>query len=258
MLGAIAGDMIGVPWESSGAKRHDFPLFTEFSRFSDDTVLTLAVAHALLEGCDYAASLREFGRRYPFAGYGMNFERWLHDETMGSYDSWANGAAMRASPIGFAARSVTEVLATAERSAIPTHSHPDGIKGAQAVALAVFHARSGASKDDIRRSVTFHTGYDLDRKVAEIRPGYTFDLAASRSVPEAIVCFLDASGFEDAVRNAVSLGGDTDTMASIAGAIAEAHWGSVPHSIEMEVRARLPLELAHVLDRFAQRFINGL
>jgi len=256
MLGAIAGDMIGVPWESSGAKRHDFPLFSEFSRFSDDTVMTLAVAHVLLEGGSYATGLREFGRRYPFAGYGGKFEQWLLDASMGPYNSWGNGGAMRASPIGYAARSAEDALAQAERCAAPTHNHPEGVKGAQAVALAVFLARSGASKERIRSEIASRTGYDLNRTVADIRPGYTFDVAAQRSVPEAIICFLDAADFEDAVRNAVSLGGDADTVACIAGAIAEAHWGEVPEWIAAETRARLTPDLGDVLDRFRSRFMT--
>ena len=254
MLGAIAGDMIGVPWEALGEKRYDFPLFTEFSRFSDDTAMTLAVAHALLEKGDYAQTLREFGRRYPAIGYGASFERWIYDDSMGPYNSYGNGGAMRAGPIGYVARSAEEALAEAERCAAVTHNHPEGIKGAQAVALAVFLARTGVSKDQIRRDIAARTGYDLGRTVAEIRPTYTFDVAAQRSVPEAIICFLDAPNFEGAVRNAVSLGGDADTMACIAGAIAEAHWGEVPEPIAVEVRKRLPGELLDVLDRFRARF----
>ena len=254
MLGAIAGDMIGVPWEALGEKRYDFPLFTEFSRFSDDTAMTLAVAHALLEQRDYAQTMREFGRRYPAIGYGGHFERWIYDDSMGPYNSYGNGGAMRASPIGFAARSAEEALAEAARCAAPTHSHPEGIKGAQAVALAVFLARSGASKHDIRSEIVTRVGYDLDRTVAAIRPGYTFDVAAERSVPEALICFLDAPDFEGAVRNAISLGGDADTMACIAGAIAEAHWGGVPEPIAAEVHKRLPEELLGILQRFYARF----
>ena len=257
MLGAIAGDMIGVPWESSGEKRYDFPLFSEYSRFSDDTVMTLAVAHALLEGRSYAEAMREFGRRHPFAGYGKHFEQWLIDASMGPYNSYGNGGAMRASPIGFAARSAQEALAEAERCAAPTHGHPEGVKGAQAVALAVFLARSGASKRHIRDEVSARTGYDLDRTVAAIRPGYNLDVAAERSVPEAIICFLDARDFEGAVRNAVSLGGDADTIACIAGAIAEAHWGGVPEEIAGEVRKRLPQEFLELVDRFRARFWRG-
>ena len=254
MLGAIAGDMIGVPWEALGEKRYDFPLFTEFSRFSDDTVMTLAVAHVLLEHGDYARTMREFGRRYPAIGYGGHFERWIYDDSMGPYNSYGNGGAMRASPIGYVARSADEALAEAERSAAPTHNHPEGIKGAQAVALAVFLARSGATKAEIRREIATRFGYDLGRTVSDIRPTYTFDVAAARSVPEALICFLDAADFEDAVRNAISLGGDADTMACIAGAIAEAHWGEVPEPIAREVRQRLPSELLDLLERFRARF----
>jgi ADP-ribosylglycohydrolase len=256
MLGAIAGDMIGVPWEALGEKRYDFPLFTEYSRFSDDTAMTLAVAQVLLEGRDYAATMREFGRRYPAIGYGGHFERWIYDDSMAPYNSYGNGGAMRAGPIGYAARSAEEALAEAERCAAPTHNHPEGLKGAQAVALAVFLARTGASKQQIRSEIATRFGYDLDRTVASIRPTYTFDVAAQRSVPEAIVCFLDAADFEAAVRNAISLGGDADTMACIAGAIAEAHWGGIPKAIETEVRQRLPAEFLDVVERFRARFLR--
>jgi len=256
MLGAIAGDMIGVPWECTGEKRHAFPLFTEYSRFSDDTVMTVAVASALLEDRDYARSMRAVGRRHIFAGYGRSFQEWLLYEELGPYESYGNGGAMRASPVGYAARSVEEALEEAQRCAAPTHNHPEGMKGAQAVALAVFLARSGAGKANIRRELTGRFGYDLARTVESIRPGYTFDVAAARSVPEAIICFLDATDFEDAVRNAVSLGGDADTIACIAGAISEAHWGGVPATIESEVRNRLPAEFIEVLDRFRARYMN--
>ena len=231
MLGAIAGDVIGSAWEGSGEKRYDFPLFSGYSRYTDDTVMTAAVAHALLEPCGYAEAMRLFGRRHPFAGYGESFERWLIDATMGPYNSFGNGGAMRASPIGYAAGSVEE-------------------------ALAVFLARSGASKADIRREVEGRIGYDLARTVESIRPGYAFSVEAERSVPEAIACFLDAGDFEGAVRNAVSLGGDTDTMACIAGAIAEAFWGEVPEAIACEVRARLPGEFIDLLGRFRLRHMK--
>lgn len=255
MLGAIAGDMIGVPWEALGEKRYDFPLFTEFSRFSDDSVMTLAVAHALLERRDYAEAMRDFGRRYPAIGYGGHFERWIYDDSMGPYNSYGNGGAMRASPIGYVAQSAAEALAEAERCAAPTHNHPEGVKGAQAVALSVFLARSGATKDEIRREIAMRFEYDLSRTVGDIRPTYTFDVAAARSVPESLICFFDAPDFEGAVRNAVSLGGDADTMACIAGAVAEAHWGHVPDAIAVEVLRRLPEELLGILDRFRGRFV---
>lgn len=196
MLGAIAGDIIGVPWEVMGEKNYDFPLFTEFSRFSDDTVMSVAIAHALLEERDYAKAMRTIGQRYPSIGYGRSFEQWLFDESMGPYNSYGNGGAMRASPIGYVARSIEEALAEAERSAAPTHNHP-----------------------------------------------------------EAIVCFLDASDFESAIRNAVSPGGDADTMACMSGAIAEAHWGAVPDLIAAETRKRLPTELIDVVERFRKQFV---
>ena len=254
LLGAIAGDIIGSAWEGSGEKRYDFPLFTEFSRHTDDTVMTVAIAIAVLDNRDYTAVMRELGARHPLADYGRRFQEWLLADDMPPPDSYGNGGAMRVGAIGLAARSEGEALAQAERAAVPSHAHPEGIKGAQAVALAVFLARSGASKDYIRQSIAARFNYDLDRTIATIRPGYTFDVAAERSVPEAILCFLDAQDYESAVRNAVSLGGDADTMACIAGAIAEAYWGGVPASIANEVRRRLPAEFIAVVERFYERY----
>lgn len=254
MLGAIAGDIVGSMWEASGEKRYDFPLFTRESRFTDDTVMTVAVAHALLDGRDYAEAMREYGMRYPFAGYGMQFSRWLVDERMGPYGSYGNGGAMRVSPVAYAAHSIDAVLEEAARSAAPTHNHPEGVKGAQAIACAVFLARSAADKEEIRREIASRFHYDLSRTVEEIRLRYLPDVTAAGSVPEAIISFLDASSFEAAVRNAVSLGGDTDTMACMAGAIAEAYFGGVPAAIAHEVENRLPAEFHRVIDRFSERY----
>lgn len=254
MLGAIAGDIVGSMWEASGEKRYDFPLFTRESRFTDDTVMTVAVAHALLDGRDYAEAMREYGMRYPFAGYGMQFSRWLVDERMGPYGSYGNGGAMRVSPVAYAAPSIDAVLEEAARSAAPTHNHPEGVKGAQAIACAVFLARSAADKEEIRREIASRFHYDLSRTVEEIRLRYLPDVTAAGSVPEAIISFLDASSFEAAVRNAVSLGGDTDTMACMAGAIAEAYFGGVPAAIAHEVENRLPAEFHRVIDRFSERY----
>jgi ADP-ribosylglycohydrolase len=254
VLGAIAGDMIGSMWEAAGEKRYEFPLFTEHSRFTDDTVMTVAVAQAILGDRDYAKAMRALGRRHPLVGFGGHFLDWLLHEELGPYGSYGNGAAMRASPVGHAAGTLEEALAEARRSAEVTHDHPDGVAGAQAVALAVFMARAGASKPDIRDEVQGRFGYDLRRSVAQVRATYTFDVAARNSVPEAILCFLEAPDFEASVRNCVSLGGDADTMACIAGAIAEAHWGGVPEPIAAEARARLPEEFAQVLDAFHARY----
>jgi ADP-ribosylglycohydrolase len=253
MLGAFAGDMIGSMWEGAGEKRYDFPLFTEHSRFTDDTVMSVAVATALLGGRDYATAMRELGRRHPFVGYGRSFQDWLFDASMGPYGSYGNGGAMRSGPIGLAAATEEEALEESRRCAALTHDHPEGVAGAQAVALSVFLARQGAGKEQIRGEVAARFGYDLGRTLESIRPGYTFDVAAARSVPEAILCFLEADDFESAVRNAVSLGGDADTMACIAGAVAGASWGEVPEAIAREVRARLPEEFVVIVDAFRAR-----
>lgn len=254
MLGAIVGDIIGSAWEGSGEKRYDFPLITKASRFTDDTVMTVAVAQVLLDDLDYAETMREYGRRYPFAGYGMHFARWMRDPEMGPYGSYGNGGAMRVSPVGYWAQSVDAVLAEAARSAAPTHNHPEGTKGAQATALAVFLARSGADKAEIRREIASRFHYDLNRTVTQLRPTYAVDVSAQGSVPESIIAFLDADSFEAAVRNAVSLGGDTDTMGCIAGAIAEAYYGGVPSALAREIEMRLPSEFMRVIERFAERY----
>ncbi len=257
MLGAIAGDVIGSVFEGSGVKTSDFPLFSAHSTFTDDTVLTVAVAAAILEKKEYGWCLREFGCRYPGRGYGGFFQEWLADESVGPYNSWGNGSAMRVCPVGWAFQTVDEVLLEARRSAAVTHDHPEGIRGAQATALATHMACEGAGKTEIRREITERFGYDLDRKVEDIRPNYRFDVSCQGSVPESIICFLDSADVEDAIRKAISLGGDADTMACITGGIAEAHYGQVPHSMELEVRKRLTPDLLQVVDRFRTRYCAG-
>jgi ADP-ribosylglycohydrolase len=254
MLGAVAGDIIGSVFEASPIKTTRFPLFTSHSVFTDDTVLTVAIARAVLEHQDYGSCLREFGRRYPDAGYGGSFYRWLLAKDPKPYNSWGNGSAMRVSPIGFAFDTIEHVLREAGRSARVTHNHAEGIKGAQATALAVFMARTGRSKKVIRDEISTRFAYDLVRTLDEIRPGYAFDISCQRSVPEAIIAFLESHSVEDAIRKAVSLGGDSDTMACISGGIAEAFYGEVPPSILLEVRRRLPEEFLSVIDRFRDRF----
>ena len=255
MLGAIAGDVIGSVFEGWPTKTLDFPLFSDRSRFTDDTVLTVAIAHAILEGEDYGAALRDFGRRYPYSGYGGSFYDWLKSEEPEPYGSWGNGSAMRVSPVGFAFDSVEDVLEEAAKTAAPTHNHPEGIKGAQAVALAIFLARRGSSKDEIRESISQTFGYDLARTLDEIRPGYSFEISCQKSVPESIIAFLESEDLEDAIRKAISLGGDGDTMACIAGGIAEGFYGEVPTHIEQGVRRLVPQDLMDVVDRF-YAFIN--
>lgn len=253
MLGAIAGDMVGSRFEHKPHKSKDFELFTEQSRFTDDTVLTCAVAWALMHGESYADNLRLFGRRYPNAGYGGRFRRWLYGIETRNYASWGNGSAMRVSPVGWICGSLDEVMAQAEASARPTHGHPEGVKGAQAVAGAVFLARTGTGKDGIRDFLQQRIGYDMQRSLEQIRPGYGFDVSCAGSVPEAMLCFLEAEDFEDALRNAVSLGGDSDTQACIAGAVAEAFFGGVPEHIEQAAVARLDDNLLVVLREWRRR-----
>jgi ADP-ribosylglycohydrolase len=256
MLGAIAGDVIGSPYEYVGLKDYDFPLFSSRTTFTDDTVLTVATAAALLEGREYADGYREFGRRYPGRGYGESFQRWIGMPGMGPYNSWGNGSAMRVSPVGYAMEDEAAVLAEAKRSAAVTHDHPEGIKGAQATALAVFLARTGRGKESIREAIADRFGYDLSRSVEEIRPGYEYDISCQGSVPESIICFLESEDFEGSIRNAISLGGDADTMACIAGGIAEAHYGGVPKEIVERVEGYLPQEFLDVIGAFRERFMG--
>jgi len=250
MLGAIAGDIIGSVYEGSPIKTADFPLFQEGSRFTDDTVLTLAVAHAILEDREYGQTLKDFGRKYPRAGYGGHFYQWIFEGKVRPYNSWGNGSAMRVSPVGFAFDDQESVLKEAEKTAEVSHNHPEGIKGAQAVALAVFLARTGEEKEVIREEISGRFGYDLDRTVMSIRPTYSFDVSCQGSVPEALVAFLDSEDYEEAVRLAVSLGGDSDTLACIAGSTAQAYYGEIPDSIVQNTRERLTPHLRQVLDRF--------
>jgi ADP-ribosylglycohydrolase len=254
MIGAIAGDIIGSVYERGGIKRKDFPLFDPRCRFTDDSVLTVATAKAILEGLGYREALLEVGRLYPDAGYGGAFIHWLFSPDPQPYNSWGNGSAMRVSPIGFAFNSVEEVLREACKTAEITHNHPEGIKGAQATALAVLLARTGATKREIRSEIQGRFGYDLERSVEGIRPAYHFDVSCQGSVPEAILSFLDSSSYEDAVRNAVSLGGDSDTLACIAGGIAEAFYGGVPPFIGERVMGILDDYLKSITIKFMAKY----
>ena len=250
MLGAIAGDVIGSVYEANPIKYTDFPLFGRCSHFTDDTVLTVAAAYSILERCDYATAFKTFGRRYPGAGYGASFYEWLFSPQSGPYNSWGNGSAMRVSPIGFAFDSIEAVLNEAESSASVTHNHPEGIKGAQATAIPVFFARRGEDKNSIKGEIEKRFAYDLSRTLDDIRPGYRFDVSSQGSVPEAVIAFLESEDFEDAIRKAVSLGGDSDTMACIAGGIAQAFYREIPENIVVNVRERLPAEFLEIIDRF--------
>ena len=229
MKGAIIGDITGSAYEFSPEKSKDIELFPSGAKYTDDTVHTIAVADAILNKSSYKNSILHWGRKYPSISYGSRFRRFLSSPDPQPYNSFGNGSAMRVSPVGWAFNSEAEVLRQAKLSAEVSHDHPEGIKGAQSVALAIFLARKkGASKEAIRKKISHDFHYDLTRTTDEIRDNYSFDETCQGSVPESIISFLDSVDFEDAIRNAISLGGDADTQAAIAGSIAEALLWSSP------------------------------
>lgn len=257
MIGAIAGDIIGSAYERDPIKTTTFPLFSPGCRFTDDTVLTLAVAEVLMDGGDYLEAYKRYASNYPNAGYGGAFFQWALSADTEPYNSFGNGSAMRSSPVGWACDSLIEVLAEAKRTAEVTHSHPQGILGAQAVAGAVFLARSGATKPELRRFIELDIGYDVSASLDAIRPAYRFDVTCQGTVPPAFVAFLESEDFESAIRNAVSLGGDSDTLACITGAVAGAHYG-VPESIALEALGYLDFGLSEVVMGFQDEYCGGL
>ena len=266
MYGAILGDMIGCPYEfDRGSKTKNFPLFIEESEFTDDSVMTIAVADALLkakeegllEDLDANAdlvrrylteSMKNWGRKYPGAGYGVRFYSWLFSENTEPYGSFGNGSAMRVAPAGWLMDNLDDTMKLARLTSEVTHNHPEGIKGAEATAAAIFMARKGSSKESIKEMIIKEFGYDLSRTCDEIRPGYHHVESCQETVPEAITAFLEGNDFEDVIRTAVSLGGDCDTLTCISGSIAEAFYG-VPEELKEECRMRLPEEMLEVLDR---------
>ena len=254
MLGAITGDIIGSVYEWNNIKTKDFPLFDVNCQFTDDTVLTVAVAEVILNGGGYVERLKEYYRCYPDAGYGGNFRLWSESTSSEPYNSWGNGSAMRVSPVGFAGTDLDSVLREAKHSAEVTHNHPEGIKGAQATAAAIFLARNGYEKSAIKSYIETTFGYNLGQNLETIRPAYRFDVSCQGSVPQAILAFLESADFEDAIRNAVSLGGDSDTIACITGGIAEAFYGGVPEPIASQSLARLDHRLSAVTGEFMSKY----
>lgn len=263
MIGAILGDIIGSPYEfDRGNKTKDIPLFCKFSEFTDDTVMTIAVADAFLpvqpEMEDdtirqrVVAKMQKYGRLYPHAGYGGRFRRWLRDRHPQPYNSWGNGSAMRVSSVGWLYNDLETVRRMARLSAEVTHNHPEGIKGAEATASAIFLARTGSTKTEIKAYIEENFHYDLSRTCDEIRPDYYHVESCQETVPEAITAFLEGESFEDVIRTAVSLGGDCDTLTCIAGSVAEAFYG-VPEELKQECENRLPDDLLNVLQRFDDR-----
>lgn len=261
MLGAIIGDIVGSPYEFSYNRMNmsGIPFWNRDCRFTDDTVMTLAVADALMrsldEGVDFrqeaVKSMRRFALRYPAAGYGGRFSMWVVEDDPQPYGSWGNGSAMRVSSLGWAFDSLEETERMAAASADVTHNHPEGIKGAQATAAAIFLARTGSTKEQIKAYIEERFGYDLGFTIEQIRPEYSHDVSCQGSVPQSIVAFLEARDYEQTVKLAISLGGDTDTMACIGGSIAEAFW-SVPEEIALEGRRHLDPFLNGVLDSWSE------
>lgn len=256
VYGAIAGDIVGSRFEGHPTKSRAFDLDHKRCRYTDDTVLTVATAKAILDGAkqsrepEYASTYKAFGRKDPHRGYGGSFRNWLASESLEPYGSFGNGSAMRVSPVGCAFDSRDKVLDQARLSAAATHDHPEGIKGAQAVAYTVWRCRADPSVQpgDLEYEITSLFGYVLDQSLDALRQSYTFDVTCQGSVPEAIIAFLESRSTEDAIRNAVSLGGDGDTQACIAGAMAAARFGAVSEELRSLVRRHLPEEYLRIID----------
>jgi ADP-ribosylglycohydrolase len=265
MYGAILGDMIGSPYEfDRGSKTKDFPFFDKGATYTDDSVMTIAVAEALMTAADQGVmndepavkellidSMRKWGHKYPYAGYGGRFRGWLAARNPQPYNSWGNGSAMRVSPAGWMFSDIEMTRKVAAWTAEVTHNHPEGVKGAESVAAAIFMARNGSSKDEIKDYVIREFGYDFSRTCDEIRPGYRHVESCQETVPEAFTAFFEGNDFEDVIRTAVSLGGDCDTLTCIAGSIAEAFYG-VPDVLKQECENRLPDDLREVLKKLTK------
>ena len=260
MIGAIIGDIVGSRFEWHNIKTKEFELFHRRCRPTDDSVMTLAIAQAILSGTEDMEVLSrtavrymlKLGRRYPNAGYGGRFRRWLYAENPQPYNSFGNGSAMRVSPCGFAAKTLDKAIAMADAVTCVTHDHPEGMKGAEATAAAIFLARSGKTKEEIREHIVQHY-YPLGFTLDEIRPSYTFDVTCQGSVPQALEAFFESESFEDAIRNAISIGGDSDTIAAITGGVAEAYYG-VPEEIRDMALAYLDDTEMEILIAFSERY----
>ncbi|MCD6293027.1 MAG: ADP-ribosylglycohydrolase family protein [Deltaproteobacteria bacterium] len=255
MLGAIAGDIIGSVYEWDNIKSKKFELFSPESFFTDDSILTIALAEAILNNDDYGRVMKKYYKRYPDGGYGGSFRQWAGSPDNKPYNSWGNGSAMRTSPVGYAFENLEDVLLKAEYFASFTHNHPEGIKGAQATAAAIFLARKDASKEMIKLYIIQQFHYDLSRSLDEIRPDYKFDVSCQGTVPQALTAFLESKNYEDAIRNAISLGGDSDTLACITGGIAEAFYGKLPKDIATNALNILGDNLRDVVIRFYDKFL---
>jgi len=256
MIGAIIGDIIGSRFEHRRIKTMDFNLFTKQNRFTDDSVLTIAIADAILTNTSFSKKLKEYYKLYPNAGYGLFFHIWAKSDLDKGYNSWGNGSAMRVSPIAWAFDTLDEVLKKAKESAEITHNHPEGIKGAQATASAIYLARIGTPKEKIKEFIEERFNYNLNFTIEELRPKYNFDISCNGSVPPAIKAFLESKDFENSIRLVISLGGDSDTLGAINGAIAHAFYG-IPNEIKQIGYSYLDEHLRRITKEFCDKFNCG-
>ena len=252
MMGAICGDIIGSSYEFRPNKRYDFPLFTRKSTYTYDTVMTCAIADWLMTDIAPEEKMQDWGREHFYAGYGPMFRRWIQADFPRPYNSFGNGSAMRVSPVGWFATSLEECLRLAKESAEVTHNHPEGIKGAQVTATAIYLARTGKTKEEIKTYITETFGYNLERKYADIKPDYKFDVTCQGSVPESIICFLESNDYESAIRLSVSMGGDADTMGSITGGIAAAFYKEIPDNIAARCLDLLSADIFETVEKFSE------
>lgn len=254
IIGAIAGDIIGSVYEWNNVNNIDFPIFNAKCDFTDDSVLTLAVADSILNKKDFAKTIWDYARQYPNRGYGGHFASWIRNTDLKPYNSFGNGSAMRVSAVGFAYDHLSQVLEVAKQSAEVTHNHPEGIKGAQVIASAIFLARTGHTKKFIKDYISKTFNYNLEDTISSIRPSYKFDETCQGSVPQAIIAFLESSDYENAIRLAISIGGDSDTIACITGGIASAFYKNIPQTIIDFVNAKLPQEFLELITKFDKKF----
>lgn len=256
MIGAIIGDIVGSRFEWNNHRSEEFTLLTEKSFFTDDTVLTIATADCLLHSKDYTETYQNYARKYPNSGFGGMFRKWMNASHPKPYGSFGNGSAMRVSPVGWFYSSLDETLKEAKKSAEVTHNHLEGIKGAQAIAAAIFLSRKGSSKQELQSYIESNFHYQLDFDITVLRNSYEFDETCQGSVPQSIYCFLISNSFEDAIRKSISIGGDSDTIACITGSLAEAFYGNIPDEILIETYKRLPPDFLLIIDKM-RKFISN-
>jgi len=254
ILGAIIGDIIGSVFEWQNVKTTDFKMFGAGTDFTDDSVLTFATMDSILNGIDYTMAYQTYSRKFPYRGYGGFFKSWIYSDNPKPYNSYGNGSAMRVSPVGWAYNTLDEVLRQAKRSAEVTHNHPEGIIGAQATAAAIFLARNGSGKADIKKYIQDTFGYDLERRIDDIRQVYRFNETCQKTVPESIIAFLESDDYESAIRLAISIGGDSDTVACITGGIAEAFYREIPEWIVANALPLLPLDVIKLIEEFSLKY----